>query len=114
MAKTGRRGLGKGVKELFRKPEPATRIPESAAVMETQTGIDAYEDKAAVCLHRLTRRTFGETIADVGTAIAAVDELRLTLLAAARAAIEDQARLNDQARESALAAIEAAEKGAAK
>ena len=77
MAKTGRRGLGKGVKELFRKPEPATRIPEPAAVMETQTGIDAYEDKAAVCLHRLTRRTFGETIADVGTAIAAVDECAL-------------------------------------
>jgi hypothetical protein len=114
-----KRGLGKGVKELFRKPESEKkRIAEPGeptAIAEPMNGIDAYEDRAAVCLHRLTRRTFSETVAGIGPAIAAVDELRSVLLAAARANIEEQARLNAQARESALAVIEAAAgKGATK
>ena len=110
MAKTSRRGLGKGVKELFRKSEPAARIPEPA-VTNPAGGMDAYEDKAAVCLHRLTRRTFGETVTDVGQAIAALDELRDTLLAAARWKVEEQARLTAQARQTALEAIERAANG---
>ena len=110
MAKMNRRGLGKGVEELFRKPEPA-RIVEPITIAGATNGIDAYEDRAAICLHRLTRRTFSETVADVGAAIAAVDELRGTLLAAARERIEEQARLTARTRDSALAAIEAAANG---
>jgi hypothetical protein len=115
-AKGKRRGPGRGLEALLNDVQgPATDARQGATTDMTHAGpgLDGYEDKAAVCLHRLTRKPFGETVADVAPAIHTLDELRGVLLQAARERVEADGRSAQTARESALATIDRLEGGGA-
>jgi hypothetical protein len=108
-----RRTPGRGLDALIENGrEPAA--DDRSVGASSGPGLDGYEDKAAVCLHRLTRKPFGETVADVAPAIHTLDELRGVLLQAARERVEADGRAAQAARESALATIAGLESGGAR
>jgi hypothetical protein len=104
-----RQGPGRGLDALIEDGRGSAADESQANSASGPAGTEGFEDKAAVLLHRLTKRSFVETVGDVGQAIAALDELRAVLLAAAREHIGAEIRMQEAARrqrEEQLAALE--------
>jgi hypothetical protein len=71
----------------------------------------SYEDRAILLLHKLTAKPFATTIQDIQPAVAALDELRFTLIQTAKAHVETETRAREAARDKLLADIAELEAG---
>jgi hypothetical protein len=98
--KQGRKALGNGLAEL--KGDGTRR--EGAALIAAPTA-EHHQDRSVILLDRLTRRPFRETIGDLGALAAALTtltDLRTTLLAAAKARLDEDSRLAETRRREAM------------
>lgn len=100
-SKKGREALGKGMGELAEEAAKRKIENETSRLML----LDSHEDMAAVCLSRLMRKSFAQTIGDrdaLASALKSLADLRKTLVSAAKAKLDEDVRQAEQGRRTAL------------
>ncbi|MDR1518953.1 MAG: hypothetical protein LBU23_02260 [Planctomycetota bacterium] len=98
--KQGRKALGNGLAELA-----GTEAGKETPALIAAPTVDHYQDQSVILLDRLTRKPFRETIGDydaLHAALVALADLRTTLIAAAKARLDEDSRLAETRRREAM------------